>query len=113
VWFSTANNAVVEATIATAYLRNSGGYDYTIVIFENDLPLDITPMQVAQLPSPEYYAVRFQPCQHNYLSANVGPFSSIDISIPAFNEHNTWLGGDSGSPDMLTTADAKLIFIGG
>jgi hypothetical protein len=113
VWFCTADDKVVQATVREAFVRSSGGYDYTVMIFDRDLPKGITPMWVAKRPPPEYYAVMFSTCQHGFVAANFPLFTSSDVSRPAFNDHNVVQGGDSGAPDMLTTPEGKLVFVGG
>jgi hypothetical protein len=115
VWFCTANNQVVEMTVATAYVHRGGGYDHSIFIFTTNLPTSITPMAVMNAPSS--IGVNFATCKHGTNSANLQPpygsFKFSDNSKPPFNEHNTYEGGDSGSPNMIPTTDGSLVFVGG
>ena len=112
VWFCTASNQVIEVTVKIAYVRYTNGYDYTIFIFTKDLPATITPMPV--MTPPGSIGVRFMTCQHGLMSANMPPFNSFeDTSRPPFNSHNTRVGGDSGSPNMIPMPDGSLVFIGG
>jgi len=69
-----------------------------------------------------YDAVTYSPCQHGSNSVNVlQPFRLADsfdwsfdtTNMPPFNDHNTYQGGDSGSPDLRLTLDGKLVFVGG
>ncbi len=54
VFFCTADNQVVERTVAATFNRNKADgdtNDYTMVIFTNDLPSSITPLSVMAAPS--------------------------------------------------------------
>jgi hypothetical protein len=57
--------------------------------------------------------VYFCTCQHGIVTANQPPFNDEEPSKPSFNDHNIFLGGDSGSPEMLVTASGALVFVKG
>jgi hypothetical protein len=131
VYFCTGdgNNTLVTATVANAYTRCWGtdGYDWTILVFNADLPATIQPMQVSY-SLPTSYSVIFNTTQgdsqHGYMSANYLPFRNTPYfggyplgtdpdAFPPFNQHATYFAGDSGSPVMLPTTDDVLVFLGG
>ena len=86
------------------------GYDYTILLFTQDLPPGIEPLRVADTkvvlskypypPSPARW-VTFLTEQTGNVSANCAPFVV-----------NTWKGGDSGSPNLLPLP-GELVFYAG
>jgi hypothetical protein len=116
VWFVTTNNLLVEASIKRTVIRTSLGTngiyrDYTIALFDRDLPEGIEPMRVATLAEVQSrypYPTQvnwphpiFQSEQGGYVSTGIAPLAV-----------NTWKGGDSGSPDMLPLP-GELVFFGG
>jgi hypothetical protein len=115
VWFVTAQNTVVEARVAAEVVRTleTSHRDYTILIFDADLPPSIEPMRVARatdvfnVPHTKYafcYGppnVLFQTEQGGNVSAGVPGFK-VDIMK----------GGDSGSPDMVPMP-GELVFAHG
>jgi hypothetical protein len=132
VYFCTGdgNNTLVTATVANAYTRCWGSYpyyDWTILIFNADLPSTIQPMQVSY-SLPTSYSVIFNTTQgdsqNGYMSANYPPFENTPWfggypggadpdAFPPFNQHATYFAGDSGSPVMLPTTDDVLVFLKG
>lgn len=115
-WFLAKDNSLVEAIIKRQVTRvtastNGEHRDYTILMFDRDLPPSIEPMTVAEFkqvqryyPFPTMGAVPhpvFQTEQEGRVSSGVAPFSV-----------NTWKGGDSGSPNMIPLP-GELIFING
>jgi len=115
VWFLTRDNVLVSAVmkrhVTHASVTNGVRLDYTIVLFDRDLPATIDTMSVAPLSEiqPRYpfpVQVRwphpiFQTEQAGYVSTGIPPLVV-----------NTWKGGDSGSPDMLPLP-GELVFFGG
>ena len=108
VWFLTAGNQRIAATIARAIVRTSGR-DYTIFLFRQDLPPGIEPLRVIE---PDELSRRYPFClgaprpicqteQTGHVNTGLAGFS-----VPA------WKGGDSGSPDMLPLGN-ELLFYGG
>jgi hypothetical protein len=116
VWFVTEDNAIVTTRIKRAVVRvgprtNGPPRDYTIVLFERDLPETIEPMPVV-LPatmqkfypaSPQGFVPRpiFQTEQLGFVNTGVAPLTV-----------NSWKGGDSGSPNLLPLP-GQLVFFGG
>ncbi len=115
VWFLTTNNLIVETRIARHVVRTreTSHRDYTIFLFNSDLPASIEPMRVARpgdvfaLPHCKYWAVAgapqliFKTEQGGHVSADV-PGLIVD----------TMKGGDSGSPNMLPLP-GELVFWNG
>jgi hypothetical protein len=109
VWFLTTNNVVVEATIRRALVRIAGARDYTLLLFEKDLPESIAPIRVESGTNliSKYHYCPGAPLP--VLKTEQGGMVSLDL--PGFTV-NTWKPGDSGSPDLLPMP-GELIFIGG
>jgi hypothetical protein len=115
-WFVAADNTLVEAVIKRQVTRvaastNGEHRDYTILMFDRDLPSSIEPMTVAEFkevqryyPFPTLGAVPhpvFQTEQEGRVSSSVAPLTV-----------NTWKGGDSGSPNMIPMP-GELVFFSG
>ena len=115
-WFVAADNSLVEAIIKRQVTRvtatTKGEHrDYTILMFDRDLPSSIEPMAVASFndvqiyyPFPTLGAVPhpiYQTEQTGRVSAGIPPLSV-----------NTWKGGDSGSPNMIPMP-GELVFFSG
>jgi len=109
IWFVTRNNSVIQVTVKGMVVRVHAGVDYTIFLFNKDLPDSIEPMRVANSEEfnkkapPRYPAPRpiFETEQTGHVS----------IGLPGFTL-NTWKGGDSGAPNMLALAN-ELAFLNG
>jgi len=114
VWFVTAKDQLITVKILRQVVRIGGAdaetrRDYTIFLFDRDLPAGIEPLGVTTLTNlPAKYAsvqgaptLLFRTEQGGHVSAGISGFS-----VP------TWKGGDSGSPDMLPLP-GELIFVGG
>ena len=123
VYFCAASGTLVTATVANGYTRydTNNNYDYTILVFNADLPSTIQPMAVSYAP-PTSYSVVFNTTQQGYMSANNPPFwlyntigepASDPNAFPPFNEYPTFLLGDSGSPVMVPETDDVLVFLYG
>lgn len=116
VWFVGRNNSLVEAVIKHTVVRTSMSTnqvyrDYTIVLFDRDLPETIEPMNVAALADVQAryrtpsqvnwpYPI-FQTEQGGYVSTGIAPLVV-----------NTWKPGDSGSPNLIPLP-GELVFISG
>jgi hypothetical protein len=115
VWFCTTDNPptnLVAATVLYAYTRCYGPYDYTVVLFDRDLPPGITPMQVANPPpggavflAASQLHIGGVPGRVTVLSPNCLNDTPL---LPAPFE-----AGDSGSPVMWVTANNSLVLTGG
>jgi hypothetical protein len=112
VWFLTTNDQIVERTIVRqlSRLRQVSNRDYTIVIFDSDLPKTIEPMRVAR---PQDV---LGPLPSKYLRCSGTPFvlfkmeqkGNVSAEVPGFTV-DTMKGGDSGSPNMLPLP-GELVF---
>jgi hypothetical protein len=111
VWFCTRDNQVIERRVKLLLTRarepGSPG-DYSILLFDADLPVGIEPMRVGV---PEKVSRKylfgdlsrkpvFMPLQEGRVSAGVAGWT-----VP-------FRGGDSGAPVMLPLP-GELVFIGG
>jgi hypothetical protein len=108
VWFLTANNKIVEATVARDVVRTfkGSGRDYTILLFRNDLPSGIQPLSAAD---PKLLFAKYKPYPYGpvpfFKTEQTG---HVSVDLPGL-KMDTWKGGDSGSPDMLPLP-AELVF---
>jgi hypothetical protein len=114
VWFLTAQNELVMVKIVRQVVRIGGTdartrKDYTLFLFDRDLPPGIEPVGVAewdQISARYHYAAGaprpfLRTEQRGHVSADL-PGMSVPIAK----------GGDSGSPDFLPLPH-ELIFVGG
>jgi len=113
VWFLTADNSLVEVKIKQSVVRTraNGNGDYTIVLFDWDLPPSIQSLRVttfteiqSKYPFPTQSAVPhpiFMTEQGGRVSSSVFPLV-VDVVK----------GGDSGCPNLLPMP-AELVFFGG
>lgn len=112
VWFLAADNSLVTRTIRREVVRAGKQGDYTLFLFDRDLPDTIQPLRVAALAE----------VQARYLSSARGGSGSFPVfkteqggrvsaDVPGFTV-NTWKGGDSGSPNLLPLP-GELVFFGG
>lgn len=114
-WFVTRGNVLIEMKIARSVVRasvtNAVYRDYTLVLFDRDLPEALEPVAVATMadvlvkypfPTRAFWPQPvFKTEQGGYVSTGVAPLVV-----------NTWKGGDSGSPDLLPLP-GQLVFFGG
>ena len=112
IWFVSTNNTVVEVAVKGMVVRAHGGgdrADYTILLFDKDLPSAIEPMRVAD---PEQvsrrYPMRFPAPRPFFETEQTG---HVSAQLPGFSVA-TWKAGDSGSPDMLPLGN-ELVFVTG
>jgi hypothetical protein len=114
VWFVTARNELITARILRQVVRIGGTdarsrRDYTIFLFDQDLPAGIEPMGVARMTNAM--------AKYGYAPGAPMPFfrteqtGHVSAEIPGLTVA-TWKGGDSGSPDMLPMP-GELVFVGG
>jgi subtilisin-like proprotein convertase family protein len=114
VWFCAADNTVVQMTIAAVLVRlesdATNTYDYSIMIFTEDVPTNINPvsvispvnMEIFYYNTPDIPYMFFATEQLGHCAAGVAPFI-----------YDTIKGGDSGSPNMIPSPDNKLIMFSG
>jgi len=112
VWFFTLSNSVVPRTVLRSVTRLGGDgqrRDYTILLFNEDLPAAIEPMRVTSFTNrlAKYPMANGAPCP--IFKTEQG--GNVSADLPGFTV-NTWKGGDSGSPDMLPMP-GELVFFGG
>lgn len=111
VWFLTLDNQVVERTIVRDVVRTiaGSGRDYTLVLFNEDLPDSITPIRVvAARTLPVKYPTPLDAPWPMFLTEQTG---NVSAEFPGFSVP-TMKGGDSGSPNMLPLP-GELAFSGG
>jgi hypothetical protein len=115
IWFLTRDNVLVEAVIKRHVTRasttNGIHRDYSIFLFDRDLPDTIESMSAAPLAEIQTryrFPAQFTwPCpifqteQSGMVSTGIAPLVV-----------NTWKPGDSGSPDMIPLP-GELVFFGG
>jgi hypothetical protein len=111
VWFCTRDNQVVERKIKLLLIQareNGSTNDYSIILFDADLPPGIEPMRVVD---PEKLRRKyfigdishrpiFMALQEGFISTGIAGWT-----VP-------FRGGDSGAPMMLPLPD-ELVFYGG
>jgi hypothetical protein len=111
IWFCTRDNRVMERKILLVIVRGRdvpGQADYSIVLFDADLPASIEPMRVVDSDKLfRKYLVGnlnnrpvFMTLQGGYVSAEIPGWA-----VP-------FRGGDSGGPRMLPLP-GELVFFGG
>jgi hypothetical protein len=113
VWFVTTGNALVEATVSREVCRTLAGEqvkeDYTILLFDRDLPDSIEPMRVASITN---LTSRYPICPGApWPIFKTEQSGHVSAEVPGFTL-NTWKGGDSGSPDMLPLPRELVFFEG-
>ena len=121
VWFCTASNTLVQMTIAAHFLRlgsisgesSAAFYDYSLVIFTQDVPDSITPISII---SPENFEVYYYKTPEiPFLTMGTeqeGHYATAGDPIPPFIFPLS-KGGDSGSPNIIPSPDNKLILFSG
>ena len=114
VWFCDSNNVVVAMTIAAQLVElgtiSGQTYDYTLVVFTQDAPTNLTPMSVLSESDLETYYSDTPDLPYMFLATE--QFGFVSAGVPPFI-YPDMEGGDSGSPNMIPSPDNKLIFISG
>jgi len=115
VWFLTRDNVRVEAVfkrhVTRASVTNGVRLDYTIVIFDRDLPAGIDTMSVIALPDIQSRYPTPAQGQWPYPIFQTEQTGHVSTGIPPLVV-NTWKGGDSGSPNMIPLP-GELVFFSG
>lgn len=114
-WFLTTNNSIVETRIVRLVVRTAGTShrDYTLFLFDSDLPASIEPMRVAT--ASDIFAMPH--CKYWYLPGTPSLLfkteqgGNVSADVPGFTV-DTMKGGDSGSPNMLPLP-GELVFWSG
>lgn len=111
VWFLTTDNSLVQMKVTREVVRTlpGSGRDYTLVLFDRDLPASIEPMRVCiwQEIAPRFAFFDNVPCPL-FMTEQEG---NVSAAIPGFT-FNVLKGGDSGSPNMLPLP-GELVFYNG
>jgi hypothetical protein len=115
VWFLTTNNSIVETRIRRLVVRTreTSRRDYTLFLFDSDLPPSIEPMRV--VAASEVFAVPH--CKYCYIAGTPSLLfkteqgGNVSADVPGFTV-DTMKGGDSGSPNMLPLP-GELVFWNG
>jgi hypothetical protein len=111
VWFCARDNQLVERKIKLLLIRapeNGGTNDYSIILFDADLPPGIEPMRVVDSEKlrRKYFSDDFS-SRPVFMALQDGFMST---GIPGWTV--AFRGGDSGAPTMLPLPD-ELVFFGG
>lgn len=109
VWFVTTNNQIVEVKILREVVRATNRQDYTIVLFDRDLPATIEPLRVCSWTNlgPRYWFARGGPAPM-FLTEQTG---QVNPMIPG-PYIAIMKGGDSGSANLLPMP-GELVFTNG
>ena len=112
VWFLTAANKLVEVKITQSVVRSFAGgppyRDYTILLFDRDLPAGIEPVAAGTTN----LIARYQPVTGApWVMFKTEQWGNVSAELPGFT-FNTWKGGDSGSPNLVPLGK-ELVFISG
>ena len=115
VWFLTRNNSMVATRILRHVVRTQekSARDYTLFLFDADLPPSIEPMRV--MAASDVFAVPH--CKY-WSFPGVPPLlfkteqgGNVSADVPGFTL-DTIKQGDSGSPNMLPLP-GELVFLNG
>lgn len=110
VWFVTTNNGIVEVKVQREVVRaTKPGQDYTIVLFDRDLPPTIPPIRVSTWTNfaSRYFIGTGTPAPM-FLTEQTGQVNPL---VPG-NYVSVLKGGDSGSPNLLPMP-GELVFTAG
>ena len=112
VWFVATNQTLVEMTVLKEVVRTfpqGAQRDYTILLFNRDLPDSIEPMRVVAGTN---LAIKYPVCPGAPRPVfKTEQWGGVSAEVPGFTV-NTWKGGDSGSPDMLPMPGGLVFFSG-
>jgi hypothetical protein len=111
IWYCTRDNQVIERKVKLILVRarDPGTIaDYSIILFDADLPAGIEPMRVAD-PAKVRHKYQFGDLDHKPIfMALQGGY--VSAGVPGWTVG--YAGGDSGDPMMLPLP-GELVFIGG
>lgn len=111
IWFLTRDNHLVQMKVIRCVVRTTpnGRRDYTILLFDRDLPPSIEPLSVTSWTNMlAHYPTRPHAPWPIFKTEQLG---KVSADVPGFTV-NTWKGGDSGSPNMLPLP-GQLVFVSG
>lgn len=109
VWFLAQDNRVVQVRVLRELVRSRDGRDYTLLLFDEDLPASIKPIRVADRAqfSATYTNVAKAPTAMVFMEQH----GHAATSLPEMT-YNVYKGGDSGSANLLMLP-GELIFVAG
>jgi hypothetical protein len=104
-------------TVAAHAVRTAGvggnGFDYGIVVFTEDVPDSITPLEVMSASDFAIYYYNTEDIPFLWFGTEQnGHYAAAAGGSPMF-EYPLFKGGDSGSPNMIPSPDNKLVFFSG
>jgi hypothetical protein len=110
VWFVTTHNAIVEVKVQREVVRaTKSGLDYSILLFDRDLPPTIEPIRVSSWTNfaSRYFVGTGTPAPM-FLTEQTGQINPMIPGqfVPVLK------GGDSGSPNLLPMP-GELLFTSG
>lgn len=111
VWFLAADNSLVTRTILREVVHAGKQGDYTMFLFDRDLPDTIQPIRVAALGEVQARYLSLAHGGGNCPIFKTEQSGQVSADVPGFTV-NTWKAGDSGSPNLLPLP-GELVFIGG
>jgi hypothetical protein len=109
VWFVTTNNKVVEVKIRREIVVTQFPRDYTIVLFDRDLPRGIEPISVVGVTN--LFARHPRTAGAPWPILMTEQWGQVSAEIPGFKVH-VGKGGDSGSPNLMPFP-GELVFYSG
>jgi len=109
VWFLDKDNQWAEVKVLREVIRVGNGRDYTLLLFDRDLPPSIEPAQVASFTNvlAKYPPIPGAP----RCLLKTEQSGRVSADLPGFTV-NSWKAGDSGSPDLLPLGN-QLVFTNG
>ena len=111
VWFLATDDTIVEVKVTREVVRTipTSGRDYTILLFDRDLPDSIQPIRVTSWQEIAPRCAFDDKLPRPLLMTEQG--GNVSAGVPGFT-FETSKGGDSGSPDMLPMPK-ELVFFNG
>ena len=109
VWFLSATNQRIEVKILREVVRTQTGNDYTLVLFDRDLPDSIRPLRV--INATNLFSRFASPPQTPFPIILTEQDGNATMDLPGFR-YPFFKAGDSGSPDLLPIP-GELVFITG
>lgn len=111
VWFLAKDNSLVTRTIQREVVRTGKPGDYTIFLFDRDLPDTISPIRVATFGEVKARYLSLAHGDSNCPIFKTEQSGYVSAEVPGFTL-NTWKAGDSGSPNLLPLP-GELVFFSG
>jgi hypothetical protein len=109
VWFLDKDSQLAEVKVLREVIRVGAAGDYTLLLFDRDLPPSIEPLQVASFTN---VLAKYPPVPNApRCLLKTEQSGRVSADLPGFTV-NTWKAGDSGSPDLLPLGN-QLVFTNG